>query len=79
MFQKNVPKTHNMYTKTYESAIFYKQSSHYGKKNSYNYRFENYREISHIKLGFFKKFSKITTSHNMCFGVLCVLCFKTSR
>ncbi len=25
-------------------------------KNSYNYRFENYREISHIKLGFFKKF-----------------------
>ncbi len=31
-------------------------------KNSYNYRFENYREISHIKLGFFKKFSKTTTS-----------------
>ena len=30
--------------------------------NSYNYWFENYREISHIKLGFFKKFSKITTS-----------------
>ncbi len=27
-------------------------------KNSYNYRFENYREISHINLGSFKKFSK---------------------
>ncbi len=41
----------------FHKSLCIKQSSHYGK-NSYNYRFENNRKISHINLGFFKKISK---------------------